>query len=338
MTITNPAAILIDVNGNSIGVNTNPLAVQVSGSLAGTNVYTHGAQLISGSVSVYTQGAQLISGTISILNTVQSGSTALGFPTLVGGTDTNGILRGLRTDTSGKLFVSGSVTLESPAAVAGVIASGSAATFAPVLMGGVDGGNLTRALSTDFNGRLNVNTTIPGTITVVGNNASGTTATANPVLMAGADVSGFVRGMLMDSSGRQIVVGTTLSGSTAANAAPVIVAGTDVTGFVRTLRTDTAGAVSVTPAASTTGTQSSVAASATNVTILAANSARKGATIFNDGNKTLSIKLGATASSTSFSAQITARGYYEVPFGYTGIIDGIWDTANGSARVTELTL
>jgi hypothetical protein len=35
--------------------------------------------------------------------------------------------------------------------------------------------------------------------------------------------------------------------------------------------------------------------------------------------------------------QIAASGYYEVPFGYPGAIDGIWASANGNARITELT-
>jgi hypothetical protein len=34
---------------------------------------------------------------------------------------------------------------------------------------------------------------------------------------------------------------------------------------------------------------------------------------------------------------MVADAYYEVPFGYTGRIDGIWASANGNARVTEMT-
>lgn len=86
-----------------------------------------------------------------------------------------------------------------------------------------------------------------------------------------------------------------------------------------------------------TATLTNVASSATNVTVLALNTNRLGATIFNDSAQVLSIKLGATASATSFTMKIAAQGYYEVPFGYTGIIDGIWVSADGNARVTELT-
>jgi hypothetical protein len=87
--------------------------------------------------------------------------------------------------------------------------------------------------------------------------------------------------------------------------------------------------------ASNTGTTTSVASSAANVTLLAANTARLGAAITNDGNKILYVKCGATASTTSFTHQLGAGEYWEIPFGYTGILDGIWSAANGNARVTE---
>jgi hypothetical protein len=88
---------------------------------------------------------------------------------------------------------------------------------------------------------------------------------------------------------------------------------------------------------SPTATLSNVASSASNVTVLASNTARLGATVVNDSTQAVYLKFGATASSTSFTVKVAAGGYYEVPFGYTGIIDGIWVSANGNARVTELT-
>ena len=69
-----------------------------------------------------------------------------------------------------------------------------------------------------------------------------------------------------------------------------------------------------------------------------ANSSRKGATIHNDSGANLFVKLGATASIASFTVRISSQGYYEVPFNYTGIIDGIWASGGaGDARITELT-
>ncbi len=86
-----------------------------------------------------------------------------------------------------------------------------------------------------------------------------------------------------------------------------------------------------------TSITSSVAGSATNVTLLASNSTRLGATIYNDSSALLYIKLGTTASATDFTIKLFPMSYWEVPFGYTGEIDGIWASATGFARVDELT-
>lgn len=90
-----------------------------------------------------------------------------------------------------------------------------------------------------------------------------------------------------------------------------------------------------------TGTLSNVASSATSVTVLAANAERIGATITNDSSALLYLKFGATASTTSYTVVLAGAAsapfsYYEVPAGYTGIIDGIWASATGNARVTEI--
>ncbi len=86
-----------------------------------------------------------------------------------------------------------------------------------------------------------------------------------------------------------------------------------------------------------TATTSNVVSIASNTTILAANASRLGATVYNDSTKVLFLKFGATASATSFTVRLSADDYYEVPYNYTGVIDGIWAMANGNARVTELT-
>jgi len=99
----------------------------------------------------------------------------------------------------------------------------------------------------------------------------------------------------------------------------------------------TAGLPVIIGGAPATPATSSVAGSATSVTLLAANASRRGATIFNDSTSDLYIKLGATASTTDFTIKVRQDDYYEVPFGYVGIIDGIWSSAAGDARITEIT-
>lgn len=89
---------------------------------------------------------------------------------------------------------------------------------------------------------------------------------------------------------------------------------------------------------SSTGTQASVASSATSVTILASNANRLGAAVYNDSTAILYLLLGSgTASNAAYTVQMQAGNYYEVPAFYTGAITGIWASANGNARVTELT-
>ena len=93
------------------------------------------------------------------------------------------------------------------------------------------------------------------------------------------------------------------------------------------------------PLIAATATLANVAGSASSVTLLAANTGRLGAVIVNDSAATLYIKFGSTASATSFTYLLTAAGTLELPTNavYTGIITGIWTSATGSARVTELT-
>ncbi|MDM9582320.1 hypothetical protein [Nostoc sp. GT001] len=95
--------------------------------------------------------------------------------------------------------------------------------------------------------------------------------------------------------------------------------------------------VTVTESTSGTSTPTTVASSATSVTILAANSNRKGATVWNESTAILFIEFGATATTSAFTAKLFAGGYYEVPFNYTGVISGIWSAVNGNALVRELT-
>lgn len=97
------------------------------------------------------------------------------------------------------------------------------------------------------------------------------------------------------------------------------------------------GTYNTKPTPSTTATLSNVAGSASSVTVLALNTARLGATIVNDSTSRVYLKFGSSASTTSYSYTLFQYETLEVPFGYTGIITGIWDSATGSARVTELT-
>lgn len=81
----------------------------------------------------------------------------------------------------------------------------------------------------------------------------------------------------------------------------------------------------------------SVSGSATSVALLAANVNRLGAIIYNDSTALLYVKLGTTASSSDFSKKLAQDEGWEIPYGYTGIIHGIWGSATGAALLTEAT-
>jgi hypothetical protein len=95
--------------------------------------------------------------------------------------------------------------------------------------------------------------------------------------------------------------------------------------------------IAVTAAVSTTGTMTSVVGSVTSVTVLAANSNRRGLSIYNDSTAICRIAFAATASATAFTLLLQPNSFYENNTLYTGIITGIWASAAGNARVTELT-
>ena len=98
-----------------------------------------------------------------------------------------------------------------------------------------------------------------------------------------------------------------------------------------------AGGLSANDLRSNTGTFTSVPSGTSSVTILAANTARKGATITNTDANPLRLDLsGGTASGTRFTYALTTGQFLEVPFGYAGAITGVWDAdGTGAAIVTE---
>lgn len=96
------------------------------------------------------------------------------------------------------------------------------------------------------------------------------------------------------------------------------------------------------------GTLSSVAASATSVTLSAANTARVGWAVYlhSSGNTNLFICFSASCTTSAFTAVVRNTGnqtdheqHYVMPEpAYTGAISGIWtDALTGNARITEIT-
>lgn len=162
------------------------------------------------------------------------------------------------------------------------------------------------------------------------------TGMVNTILAGGVTAAGFFRGntgavkylrvRITGATTPSVAVSMRISSGTGAvflNAS--VPAGSNTIGYVKQ-----AGAATSTP--------TTVAASASSVTVLAANTARRFASVYNDSSSVLYLLLqtGGTASSTVFTIAMAAGSYYEVPEAYTGALIGIWVSATGNARITEI--
>lgn len=123
-------------------------------------------------------------------------------------------------------------------------------------------------------------------------------------------------------------------------ATPVPVSGTVATGGLtdtqlRATPVPVSGSVTTTPVVAASSTVVQITSNGANQTLLAANANRKKALLFfNSG--TWHVKLGATASATSYTLDVSASNYFlEIPT-YTGIIDAMCTTSNKLVNVTEL--
>lgn len=192
--------------------------------------------------------------------------------------------------------------------------------------------------------------------------ASGSTldykVNAWPVAILGKDPTGLPIPLNADANGNLIVAATITPSGTqdvnvtkfggtafslgqqlAAVSLPVVLTAAQITSLtapVLAAGTNAIGSVRVTPA--TASTLANVSSANTNTTLQASNASRRGLLIFNDSTAILYVKFGATATTISYTVQLAAGAYYEFPSPiYTGIVDGIWASANGSARMTEIT-
>lgn len=133
----------------------------------------------------------------------------------------------------------------------------------------------------------------------------------------------------IDAVGNTIVTGPLTDTQLRATAIPISGALTDTQ--IR------ASPLPVSAATSATGTITSVLGVVISGVILAANANRRGFTIYNDSTSICRVALAATASAAAFTVLLQPNSFYENNTLYTGVISGIWASAVGSARVTELT-
>lgn len=111
---------------------------------------------------------------------------------------------------------------------------------------------------------------------------------------------------------------------------------TSATGDYSAQAVDVKGSVFVRDRPAGTATTANVTLTTASQVALAANAARRGATLYNDSANETFVKFGTTASSTSFTVKLAAQAYYELPGWYSGVIEVIQSTASGALRVTEI--
>lgn len=316
MSLDSPVAILYDVNGN-------PLPVQ------------NGVAIPASTPGVLSMGSD---GTNSRYISVDSSGRVVIVGAGVAGTPAGGVvsIQGVASGTP--VPVSGTVTATNPS----VSTTGSAVPASGTYISGSDGTNLQGIRVYDSDSGAGTEWTLGAFIRLPGSGGSvagGTSAnplrtdptgtTTQPIsaatlpLPTGAATETTLAGVLTTTAFQARI--NTLGQKTAANSTPVVLASDQ-------------SSIPVAQVASTTATRTDVASSATSVTILASNASRKSAIVMNDSTKILYIRYGSTAASaTDFTDKLFPGDRYVVEGNYTGQITGLWASANGNARCTELT-
>jgi hypothetical protein len=200
---------------------------------------------------------------------------------------------------------------------------------------------------------------VSGSITLLGTSAvSGTVSVSNfPATQPVSIVDGYVTLIGPNSvSVSNFPVTQPVSGSVSVSNFPAsqtvsvsnfpatqVVSGTvsvsDFPAFPAIQAVSQSGAWSIVTNKSSTSSVTQVTPSTSVTTVLAVNAARTSAHLSNGSAKQMYVKLGAAASTTSYTDIILAGDAYDVPDDYTGVITAVW--ANGVAttptlQITEL--
>jgi len=346
--------------GNAPGVFTAVLNISTSSmaKVTWTVTSTFSATIYATVVSKATPATQSINGSITATNPSVStdGAAASGSDTQVGGivslnnpTYTAGNLNALSLTTEGglRVFTDGYATTAAPSYTNNT-SNPLSLTTAGALR--VDGSAVTQPVS----GTVTANQ--GGSWTVTANqgtspwvtSVSGTVAvtqSTSPWIVAGGGTAGTPASGVVTIQGIAGMTHLSDDGyAFATTAAPSYTNSTwnplsvDLAGNLRTVATQgTTPWVVVTNKAATSSV-TSVAQAVTNTVLLAANATRQFASIYNFSGQKMFIKLGTTASTSSYSIKLMPNSYWEVPVDYTGEIDAVWSGAGGNgALVTELT-
>ena len=275
-------------------------------------------------------------GTFQVLGSVQGVGTfqVLGSVQTVGTSQVLGTVQLHGTNQALGTFqpLAGSVHLAAGSVNAqGVIAHGAVIAGTPLLLGGFGSSGTQAAIAdgqlsriwTDLNGRVQVRGTIDSIPSITVSSMPTVTVTGTVQTHGTSQVLGTVQ-----SHGTNQALGTfqPLAGSVHLASGTVQILGSvQAVGTTQTKEVRS-GANFGTRIAGTIG----------NLIILAANSNRLGAMFYLESGSALFLKLGSNAGTFDYTLQLGTGGYYEVPYNYTGTISGIWQFANGTIQITEV--
>lgn len=347
-----PALGLVDAAGVPISA-TNPLSVSLVGA-GGTAVsIADGADVTLGSLAD-SSSALTVNGLLKAIKAL------LGAPLAVTGSFYQATQPVSGTFWQTTQPVSGTVTANAGSGTFAVSATSlplpsGAATSALQTTGNTSLANLDVALSTlslknQFPTTLGITTKATSLSVAIASDQVGTAGSASTTVMSVQGVGGGT--VLPVTVSNAFALDTSVSGilvaqasTTSGQSGPLIqgavttAAPSYTTTKTSPLSLDLAGnlrMVQVSESSSTAG----VASSATTVTLLAANTSRKGASIYNASTAILYVQEGGAASIASggYNVAIPASGYYELPTPvYKGVLNGIWASANGYAQMKENT-
>lgn len=296
---TNSRFITVDTSGRQVIVGPGVAGTQSGGILTIQGDPSGTAVPISGTVT-----ANAGTGNFTVVQATASNLNATIVGTTAAGSGASTGLVTIQGNASGTpVPISGTVTATNPS----VGTDGSAALASDTQVGG----KVTTAAPTYTTGNLNaLSLTTLGGLRIDGVYASGT---ANATAADLGAMGGYVT-----------------------TSAP-----TYTTGQLNALSLDTAGNLRTTAVVNKASTSAvtSVAGATSSTSVLASNSSRIFAAIYNNTNKNMYVLLGGgTASTSNFTTILFAATYWEVPVDYTGAINAIWASGvSGSVLVTELT-
>lgn len=210
--------------------------------------------------------------------------------------------------------------------ITGVVGQNTMANSLPVVIAS----NQTGVPVTDNGGSLTVDGTVAATQSGTWNinNISGTIT-----LPTGAATESTLQSLATESTLQSLNSKVTACNTNSVTIGTALPSGSNNIGDVDVLTLP-----AVVAATYSTSAVTSVVSAAISTSILASNANRRMAVMVNDCDKNAYVKLGATASTTSFSYKLAPGQTLELPVPmYTGAIDAIWDSSpTGSMRVTEI--